>query len=631
MNNRYLIITSLLLVFLTSVPTLAQEEASTPTTVDELKTAVAEILDRYSVPAVGIAMVDQNGPVWIGALGKADIEENMDADENTLFRIASTSKMFVSLSVLKLVEEGKLDLSDKLANLAPEVAFQNRWEATNPIRLVHLLEHTTGWDETHYPEFAHNDPTPATLREGLDFHPHSRQSRWQPGTRFSYSNSGPSVAAYIVERTSGQSFEEYVQENFFDPIGMTSATFFLSDAFERRGVTLYENGTRPLEYSHLIMRPAGSINASPYDMAQFIQFYLDRGKVDGNAIISEGSLERMEKVESTSGAKAGQQTGYGLNNYSSFHKQWVYREHNGGFEGAMAEFAYLPEASVGHAIMISTKHPRAFRKLSELLRDYETRDLPLKVIEKEQVVAEQHREIAGLYLPIAPRMQKLAILIQNLNVQRFRFEGDVLLQTGLLGGRPDYFYPVSTSLYKSKSTGLIALSRVVDPLAGEVIQVAGPNGPGGNLVLRPVPSWIVYSMLVVAVLWAVVIFSSVPYFLVWFIRRLLGKIPGGATVRVRLWPLLATTSIILTIILMILASSDFQEYLGNPTGLSIGVMLTTIAFAVFSLLGVVTVFRERRTPMNRANYWYSACSSGIHLVMAIYLMKFGVIGIMFWS
>ncbi|MEN8144538.1 MAG: serine hydrolase domain-containing protein [Gemmatimonadota bacterium] len=630
-KNRFLVISSFLLICLTSAPMFAQEEASVPASIDELKQSVAEIIDRYDVPAVGIAMVDQSGPVWIGALGKANIEQNRDADENTLFRIASTSKIFVALSVLKLVEEGKLNLSDKLADLAPEIAFKNRWEAGNPIRVVHLLEHTTGWDETHYPELAHNDPTPATLREGLDFHPHSRQSRWQPGTRFSYSNSGPSVAAYIVEKISGRIFEDYVQENFFDPLGMTSATFFLSAAFERRGATLYERGDRPLDYSHLIMRPAGSINASPHDMAQLIQFFLDRGKVNGNAIISEISVDRMERVESTSGAKAGQELGYGPNNYSSIHKQWVYREHNGGFDGAMAEFAYLPEANAGHAIMINSKHPLAFRKLSRLIRDYETRNLPDKVIEPEQTVTDQHREIAGLYLPIAPRMQKLAVLFQSLNVQRFGFEGDALAQTGLLGGRPDYFYPVSTSLYRSKNTGLIALSKVVDPLAGDVIHIAGKNGVGGNLVLRKVPSWIVYPLLVISLLWVVVIFSSVAYFLVWSIRRLLGRIPAGATIRVRLWPLLATMSIVLTIVLMRLASSDFHGYLGRPTGLSVGVMLTTIAFAVFSLLAVITVYRERRTPMNRANYWYSAGSSVVHLVMAIYLMKFGAIGIMFWS
>ena len=97
--------------------------------------------------------------------------------------IGSTSKIFVALAVLKLVEQGKLSLDDTLADLAPDVAFENPWEETHPIRVVHLLEHTTGWDDIHLPEYAHNQPDPVSLKEGLDFHPHSRISRWRPGSR----------------------------------------------------------------------------------------------------------------------------------------------------------------------------------------------------------------------------------------------------------------------------------------------------------------------------------------------------------------------------------------------------------------------------------------------------------------
>ena len=69
-----------------------------------------------------------------------------------MFPIASISKMFVSLSVLKLVEAGKLRLDDELHDIAPDVKFYNEWEKTNPMRLVHLLENTTGWYDFHLAE-----------------------------------------------------------------------------------------------------------------------------------------------------------------------------------------------------------------------------------------------------------------------------------------------------------------------------------------------------------------------------------------------------------------------------------------------------------------------------------------------
>lgn len=196
------------------------EETPAPTTVEELETAIAGVLEEYEVPAIGIAMVDENGPVWVTAMGKSNLAADINADTESMFRIGSTSKMFVALSVLKLVEEGRLSLDDKVGELAPEIEFENQWESTDPVRVVHLLEHTTGWDDIHLPEYGHNDPTPATLKEGLDFHPHSRVSRWKPGSRMSYCNSGPPVAAYIVQKITGQDFEDYVQENFFAPLGM---------------------------------------------------------------------------------------------------------------------------------------------------------------------------------------------------------------------------------------------------------------------------------------------------------------------------------------------------------------------------------------------------------------------------
>lgn len=175
----------------------ADEQASDnqPKTLEELKAAIEKIRKDTNTPAVGIALVNKDGPYWIAGLGEADIEKHTKADENTMFRIGSVSKMFVALSVLKLVEEGRLHLNDKLHDLAPEILYENKWEKTNPILLVHLLEHTTGWDEQHLPEISYKGSDSSTLKDALDFHPDTRTSRWVPGTRYAYNNTGPGVTA----------------------------------------------------------------------------------------------------------------------------------------------------------------------------------------------------------------------------------------------------------------------------------------------------------------------------------------------------------------------------------------------------------------------------------------------------
>ncbi len=269
MASRLLHVLMLSFALLINVGAYSQDDAEAPTedakpaTLEELKAAIeAKIVER-NLPAVGIAMIDETGPVWVDSLGTANFEKNIAADADTMFRIGSTSKMFVSMAVLKLVEEGRLSLDDRLADLAPEIAFENQWEETDPILISHLLEHTTGWDDIHLPEYALNDPTPLTLKAGLDYHPHSRTSRWKPGTRMSYCNAGPPVAAYVVQKITGQDFEDYVAQNFFAQLYMRTATYQLSPTVEEKGVVSYANGNQPQDYWHISMRPSGSINASP--------------------------------------------------------------------------------------------------------------------------------------------------------------------------------------------------------------------------------------------------------------------------------------------------------------------------------------------------------------------------------
>ena len=217
----------------------AQADEQTPKTLEELKTAIEKIRQDTNTPAIGIALVNKEGPYWIAGLGEANIETATKADENTLFRIGSVSKMFAALAVLKLQEEGKLNLNDKVRDLAPEVQFENPWEETHPIKVAHLLEHTTGWDDIHLVEYAYSASDTMSTKEGLDYHPDSRKSRWIPGTRYAYCNAGAAVVAYIVEKITGKKYEDYIADTFFKPLDMPSTSYFQTDLYKQKGATLY--------------------------------------------------------------------------------------------------------------------------------------------------------------------------------------------------------------------------------------------------------------------------------------------------------------------------------------------------------------------------------------------------------
>ncbi len=613
----------LLLAFSSAVSFADQEEVAEPTTVEELLAAIEELAAEREIPSVGLAIVNEAGPVWVGAIGKADVENDIDADEHSLYRIGSTSKMFVSLAVLKLVEEGKLSLDDKLSDLAPEVEFSNDWEETDPIRVVHLLEHTTGWDDIHLAEYAHNEYPPVSLLDGLAFHPHSRQSRWIPGTRSSYCNAGPPVAARIVENVTGQEFEQYVIDNFFEPMGMETATYRYSDEVQANGVTLYIEG-EPQEYWHIIMRPSGAINASPADMAKLAMFFVNRGTVGDTQLISPESITRMERAASTSGARAGQEIGYGLSNYTSIHDTFVFHGHDGGVNGGLTEFAYLPEGQVAHVIMVNSGDFEGYRRISDLVRAFEVRNLDSLEARAAVPVSDSHREIQGFYHPINSRQQISYFLDRVFGIQNFWFQDGKLFQKPVMGGETATYLPVSEQLFMAEESGAVNLSYVEDPLVGTVLHL-------GTLVLKPVPAVVVYGQLLVAFLWAISILTAIPYFLVWGARRMRGKIPPGPTISVRLWPLLASLSVIGFVVGVATGMNDPFRLLGAPTAASIAIMSTTTAFFLFAMFGVYTVHKERDSEMNRANYWYCAVTSVAHFLVALYLLNFGVIGLMTWA
>jgi CubicO group peptidase (beta-lactamase class C family) len=223
----------------------------------ELEQQLKKILQETHTPGMSVAIVHRDGAEWIKGLGISDVATNHAATDETLFRIGSTSKAFVAFSILKLEGEGRLSLQDPVAGLVPEIWFENRWEATDPVRVVDLLEHTTGWDDTHLRESA-KDAKGMTLREGLDYDHQSRISRWRPGTRMAYCNSGPAVAAYIVEKITGQRFEDYVAKNFFLPIGMKTTSYFEQPSPQL--ATLYlPDGKTPYPYwNNLRVHPAPS-------------------------------------------------------------------------------------------------------------------------------------------------------------------------------------------------------------------------------------------------------------------------------------------------------------------------------------------------------------------------------------
>lgn len=591
--------------------------------ISELQQQLTKILSDTHAPGVSIAIVHRDGPEWVTALGKADVASNRDATAWTLFRIGSTSKAFASLSILKLVREGKLSLDDPIRKLIPEVGFDNKWESTDPVRVVHLLEHSTGWDDMHLREYAKDAPN-MDLRTALDFGRSSRFSRWRPGTRMAYCNTGPAVAAYIVEKITGERFEDYVEQNFFQPIGMKTATYFKPDP--NQATTLYHaDGKTPYPYWNITYRPAGAINASAQDMAAYVQFYLNRGNVHGTQLVPVSDIDRMESPASTWAAHDGLKAGYGLSNYWTFNEGFVYHGHNGGVEGGLTEMAYLPEYNMGYFYSINSGNSDAFSKIGKAIRAYITLHLQRPAVPAAAPLPPDAADYAGFYQPDSPRQEVTRFLDRLVGLSRLHFDNGKMLLSSI--NQTNTFIPVSGHLFRY--TGK---DDPPEPAASAALLT--PNAEGrfiqAGVTLKRIPTWFALFEILVTALVALALISILLYAPVWIIGGFFKKRRRPAERPMRLWPLLAVLCLIAFVAIVILCGSDIISRLGNVTIWSLAIFCTTLLFAAASLISAWAAWRARAEGARRSVRIYSMIVSAALVIATVYLAYWGIIGLRTW-
>lgn len=604
----------------------SNDNKNPPKSIEELQQQLEQVLKDTHLPGMSVAIVHQNGPEWVAGLGIADIASGRVATAETLFRIGSVSKTFVSLSVLKLIDQGKLKFEDTVHQLAPEVWFENAWELSDPIRIVNLLEHTTGWDDMHFREYAKNSST-ITLLEAFDYDHHSRISRWRPNTRMAYCNSGPPVAAYIIEKITGDRFEDYVEQHFFKPIGMKTATYFHQTS--NLTTTYHSDGQTPYNYWDIIYRPSGSINASANDMANYLLFYLNRGNIHGIQIIPPASIARMETPTSTWAAKEGLKCGYGLSNYWTINDGFVYHGHAGSIDGGITEMAYMPDFGIGYFYSINSVNGEAFIKIGTIIRAYITRNLPKPPLPPATALPPNAAEYTGWYEPDSPRVELFYFLERLLGMAHLHFEDDKLLITSLAERNATYL-PVTGAQFR-----YVPKTDSPEPVA--TVELLSPNNEGqfiqlglGTTTMRRIPAWLAISEIISVGFVLLSVCSILAYAPFWTIGGLIRKRRHPAERSIRLWPLVAALSLISFVITFQLSIEDLA-LLGNLTPWSFFLFLTTIIFAIASVASVIAIWLEPKQQTRSAVRIYSTVVTIALVITTAYLAYWGIIGLCMWT
>jgi len=593
---------------------------STDIKLEQLKQEIELVINDYPGLQAGIAIVQKDRPNWVAGIGN---NKNDPTSENTIFRIASISKMFVALAILKLQEKGQIKLEDRIKDLIPEVEFENPWEETSPIRIVHLLEHTTGWDESHLVETVHNQTPPIALKSALEFHPHSRKSRWQPGSRMAYCNSGYAVAAYIIEKVTGLPYEEYVYKSILKPLNMYQTTFFNDSIYQKWGAKTYNWAMESVDYKNELYRPAAALNSSPKDMAQVLKMLLNRGIIDSINLYRKESIDRMEVFKSTPGAQAGLELGYGLGNFTSIYKGLTYHGHDGAMDGGLSQLAYLPDHGIGHIILLNANNAQAMRQIMDLIRDFEL--AMLSDSKQQPPTFNDHTMIReGYYLSINPRNQNRFYQDIFINIDKIEIHDEYISRSWIVPGSKTIYYPISSTQFTLGKTNKVGLVEAHDPIAGKVLYTE-------TSVLKPISNIRFFSQSVFLTIWIVLMvigLLSLPIFslLYFFYRK-----KYNAIIRISLLSTLTSLFVVLILYPQFFGIENANMLFSKPTFISISLMVLSVLFVLGTVLSGIVIYKSRKQKINKLIYYPFSLLVCLHIIASIYLVFHGFIPLITWT
>ena len=307
---------------------------------------------------MGTAMVAQDGQIVFNeAFGEANLEWDIDNTTDTKFRIGSVTKQFTAVGILLLVEQGKIDLDAEVSTY-----WENSPESWQGITVRHLLHHTSGIPNvTSFDDFATMKYLPKTREEMIERFA-GEPLDFAPGEDFSYSNSGYILLTALIEKTTDQSYADFLRANILNPLGMANSGVDDSAAIlpkRAAGYSPAETGRANADFVNMgIPTGAGAMYSTVGDLLKWQQ-----GLFGGKVI----QPETLETYLTPSKHEAFNSSGYALGVVVETDDDGVYYWHSGGIEGFNAWLGYEPESKSTVAVLANLNGGAATKIGSSLM------------------------------------------------------------------------------------------------------------------------------------------------------------------------------------------------------------------------------------------------------------------------
>ncbi len=593
----------------------AAEEAAPPKNLQDLDQRLAAVFEQEKIPGASVALVENGEIVFAKGYGFADKATQRPATADTPFRAGSISKGVTAIAVMTLVEQGKLSLDAPLATLLPDVHFTNPWESTDPVRLVNLIEHTTGWPDIG-PRVLARDEADWSVEQGVQFSSPDFVSRWQPGRFMSYNNAGPAVAALAIEKVSGDSFDDYARDAVLRPMGMATADFALPADLAAKIAKSYNEDGAVTPYQHIVLKPAGSLTVSARELAQLVRFYLGRGTVDGHQILSPQSVDRIERGESNLGTKVGFANSYGLGNSLLPDKGVGFRGHNGSIDSFTSVLGYSDRTKSGYVLMANGGDGVDFAKpAAQLVQAYLTRGVPLDPPPVVAIDPAELQSYAGYYRVVTTPNALLRPYSELLNIAHVSAAGDRLK----IGGRD--FLPIGQHRFRRDDRDAASMAFVEEN--GKIYKVGVFSTQVKEALWRVAAIWLTGLLLGLGLVIGLVMLIP------WIVSAARGRLASRGGLALRLVPLAGLVALAVT------AALPFLTFMGSSTAVlqlaeigpySLTILACSLAYPLLGLVGMI-----RTKAAGRFVRAYAGLSSLALLTMATYAAAIGWFALRTWA
>jgi CubicO group peptidase (beta-lactamase class C family) len=564
-------------------------------------------LERGDIAGAVVVVVKDGAVLTQKGYGYSDVAARKPVDPaRTLFRAGSVSKLFTWTAVMQLVEQGKLDLD---ADVNRYLDFRIPEREGKPITVRNLMTHTPGFDETVRSLILTDEKNISSLEQALKHWIPSRVTA--AGSTPAYSNYGAALAGYIVQRLSGITFEDYIEQKVFAPLGITQASFrqpppsgLQPDMSKGYKVA----SGQPMPFEIVSVPPAGSLSISGAGIAPFMIAHLQKGTLGTAHILEERTAEEMHGTAAPTISPLNSML---LGFYQSNRNGRRVISHGGDTEFFHSDLNLLPDDGVGWFISVNSAgkdgaaHPLRVAFLDQFMARYFPGPLPEGNIAADE--AKQHaRLMAGRYT-LSRRAHTTFISLLNLlgELSVVPNNDGTITVTALKGAnnQPKKFKEIAPFVWRDAMSG----ERVAAKVENGRVQRFGYD-PYPFVVFEPVPWW--WSSGWLLPVWIVSLVALALTALAWpisaFVRRHYGARYQleGTPARAHRWIRIASLSVVALMLLWVVAVSAIAtnlKYAGPP--MDIWISILRILTAVVLIGAVVIALWNAWTVLSGERRW----------------------------